>query len=169
MKINCLTSQPGETGRVGIEVMYEINFRLEAIELSVKDGAEETERRAAASEKTLVDTLDNLKEEMREKFGAVTSKVDNLNENLKVSEDGGADKFNKVEANFNALQTALRDIQSDNSRKIERVVEETRNSKDLLTWMESKIKESKVEYTGKVGGSYVDGLLHSNCETLSDP
>ena len=87
---------------------------------------------------------------MSDKFGAVTSKVDNLNEILKHSEDGGTEKFNKVEANFNALQTALRDIQTDNSRKIERVVEDTRNSKDLLTWLESKIKESKVEYTGKV-------------------
>ena len=126
-------------------------FRLEAIEAALRDSAEESDKRAAASERTLVDSLNTLKEEIREKFGDVTSKVDNLNENLKVSEDGGTDKFNKVEANFNALQTALRDIQTDNSRKIERVVEDTRNSKDLLTWMESKIKESKVEYTGKVG------------------
>ena len=122
---------------------------MEAIEQSLRDNAEESEKRAATSE-TLVDTLSSLKDEMSEKFGAVTSKVDNLNEILKHSEDGGTEKFNKVEANFNALQTALRDIQTDNSRKIERVVEDTRNSKDLLTWLESKIKESKVEYTGKV-------------------
>ena len=125
------------------------HFRLEAIEQSLKDTAQESEKRAATSE-TLVATLSSLKDEMSEKFGSVTSKVDNLNEILKHSEDGGTEKFNKVEANFNALQTALRDIQTDNSRKIERVVEDTRNSKDLLTWLESKIKESKVEYTGKV-------------------
>ena len=126
-----------------------MDFRLEAIEQSLRDSAVESEKRAATSE-TLVDTLSSLKDEMSEKFGAVTSKVDNLNEILKHSESGGTEKFNKVEANFNALQTALRDIQTDNSRKIERVVEDTRNSKDLLTWLESKIKESKVEYTGKV-------------------
>ena len=137
-------------------------FRLEALEASLRDSAEESDKRAAASEKTLVDSLNTLKEEIREKFGDVTTKVDNLNENLKVSEDGGTEKFNKVEANFNALQTALRDIQTDNSRKIERVVEDSRNSKDLLTWMESKIKESKVEYTGKVGNSLTVDL----CEII---
>ena len=91
-----------------------------------------------------------MKDEMRNKFGDVSSKVDSLNENLKNSEDGGLEKFKKVEANFNALQTALRDIQTDNSEKIKKVVDDTRNSRDLLTWMESKIKESKVEYTGKI-------------------
>ena len=126
-----------------------------AIETSLKDSAEENSKRAVASEKTLVDTLNTLKEDMREKLDAVTSKVDTLNENLKISEDGGTEKFHKVETNFNALQTALRDIQTDNSRKIERVVEETRNSKDLLTWLESKIKESKVEYTGKVHSNHL--------------
>ena len=138
------------------------DFRLEALEASLRDSAEESDKRAAASEKTLVDSLNTLKEEIREKFGDVTTKVDSLNENLKVSEDGGTEKFNKVEANFNALQTALRDIQTDNSRKIERVVEDSRNSKDLLTWMESKIKESKVEYTGKVGNSLTVDL----CEII---
>ena len=137
-------------------------FRLEALEASLRDSAVESDKRAAASEKTLVDSLNTLKEEIREKFGDVTTKVDSLNENLKVSEDGGTEKFNKVEANFNALQTALRDIQTDNSRKIERVVEDSRNSKDLLTWMESKIKESKVEYTGKVGNSLTVDL----CEII---
>ena len=97
-----------------------------------------------------MDALDKMKDEMRDKFLDVSSKVDSLNDNLKVSEDGGTEKFKKVEANFNALQTALRDIQTDNSEKIKKVVEDTRNSRDLLTWMESKIKESKVEYTGKI-------------------
>ena len=36
------------------------------------------------------------------------TQVDSLNDNLKVSEDGGLEKFKKVEANFNALQSALR-------------------------------------------------------------
>ena len=143
--------------------MFDVRgFRLEALEASLRDSAVESDKRAAASEKTLVDSLNTLKEEIREKFGDVTNKVDNLNENLKVTEDGGTEKFNKVEANFNALQTALRDIQTDNSRKIERVVEDSRNSKDLLTWMESKIKESKVEYTGKVGNSLTVDL----CEII---
>ena len=143
--------------------MFDVRgFRLEALEASLRDSAVESDKRAAASEKTLVDSLNTLKEEIREKFGDVTTKVDSLNENLKVSEDGGTEKFNKVEANFNALQTALRDIQTDNSRKIERVVEDSRNSKDLLTWMESKIKESKVEYTGKVGNSLTVDL----CEII---
>ena len=142
---------------------------MEAIEQSLRDNAEESEKRAATSE-TLVDTLSSLKDEMSEKFGAVTSKVDNLNEILKHSENGGTEKFNKVEANFNALQTALRDIQTDNSRKIERVVEDTRNSKDLLTWLESKIKESKVEYTGKVRPqlSPVQHFLRQICPDTRD-
>ena len=41
-------------------------------------------------------------------------------------------------------------------------MEDSRNSKDLLTWMESKIKESKVEYTGKVGNSLTVDL----CEII---
>ena len=123
---------------------------MEAIESSLKTNAEDTEKRALESEKTLVEALDKMKDEMRDKFGDVSSKVDTLNDNLKVSEDGGVEKFKKVEANFNALQTALRDIQTDNSEKIKKVVEDTRNSRDLLTWMESKIKESRVEYTGKI-------------------
>ena len=109
-----------------------------------------SEKRADDHERSLVDALDKMKEEMRDKFGDVSSKVDSLNDNLKVSEDGGTEKFKKVEANFNALQTALRDIQTDNSEKIKKVVEETRNSRDLLSWMESKIKDSKVEYSGKI-------------------
>ena len=83
-----------------------------------------------------------------------------MNENMKNSNDGGKQKFGKVprlncllfdycsavqvEENFNALQAALREIQTDNGRKIERVVEESRNSKELLAWMEGKIKDSKV-------------------------
>ena len=97
-----------------------------------------------------MDELEKMKEEMRAKFSDVSTKVDSLNDNLKNSEDGGRQKFSKVEENFNALQNALRDIQSDNSKKIERVVEESRNSKDLLAWMEGKLKDSKVEYTGKI-------------------
>ena len=65
-----------------------------------------------------------------------------------------------MEENFNQLQTALRDIQQDNSRKIERVsiwvfgnwnfnlfskvVEESRNAKEMMGWLEGKIKECKV-------------------------
>ena len=123
---------------------------MEAIESNLKNSAQENEKRAIVSEKTLVDALDKMKEEMRAKFGDVSTKVDNLNDNLKVSEDGGSEKFKKVEQNFSALQTALRDIQTDNSEKIKKIGEDTRNSRDLLTWMESKIKESKVEYTGKI-------------------
>ena len=51
----------------------------------------------------------------------VIIKVDSLNENIRVSDTGGLEKFKKVEENFNALQTALRDIQSDNSVKIQKV------------------------------------------------
>ena len=125
-------------------------IRLEAIESNLKNSSQENEKRAIDSEKTLVDALDKMKEEMRAKFGDVSTKVDNLNDNLKVSEDGGSEKFKKVEQNFSALQTALRDIQTDNSEKIKKIGEDTRNSRDLLTWMEAKIKESKVEYTGKI-------------------
>ena len=47
--------------------------------------------------------------------------MDSLNENITVSDTGGQEKFKRVEENFNALQTALRDIQSDNSSKIQKV------------------------------------------------
>ena len=95
--------------------------------------------------------------------------MDSLNENITVSDTGGQEKFKRVEENFNALQTALRDIQSDNSSKIQKVAdigillilflflwilltinplmkvaEDTRSSRDLLTWMEARVKESKV-------------------------
>ena len=50
-------------------------------------------------------------------------KVDSLNENITVSDTGGQEKFKRVEENFNALQTALRDIQSDNSNKIQKVAD----------------------------------------------
>ena len=53
--------------------------RLETIEQSLRDTAQESEKRAATSE-TLVATLSALKDEMSEKFGSVPSKVDNLNE-----------------------------------------------------------------------------------------
>ena len=48
-------------------------------------------------------------------------KVDSLGGNLQTFDENGQSKFTKVEDNFNQLQTALRDIQQDNSRKIERV------------------------------------------------
>lgn len=77
-----------------------------------------------------------MKDEMSEKFSDVSLKVgiikktvyyhffikvDSLNENITVSDTGGQEKFKRVEENFNALQTALRDIQSDNSSKIQKV------------------------------------------------
>ena len=72
-----------------------------------------------------------MKDEMSEKFSDVSLKVDSLNENITVSDTGGQEKFRRVEENFNALQTALRDIQSDNSTKIQKVrpwyVEDTDN------------------------------------------
>ena len=123
---------------------------MEAIEKTLKETKEESEKKYGENEKTFLDELEKMKEEMRAKFSDVSTKVDSLNENLKNSEDGGKQKFSKVEENFNALQNALRDIQSDNSKKIERVVEESRNSKDMLAWMEGKLKDSKVEYTGKI-------------------
>ena len=80
-----------------------------------------------------------MKDEMSEKFSDVSlkvqiiiltilfiiniaTKVDSLNENITVSDTGGQEKFRRVEENFNALQTALRDIQSDNSDKIQKVL-----------------------------------------------
>ena len=48
-------------------------------------------------------------------------KVDSLGGNLQTFDENGQSKFTIVEDNFNQLQTALRDIQQDNSRKIERV------------------------------------------------
>ena len=63
-----------------------------------------------------------MKDEMSEKFSDVSLKVDSLSENITVSDTGGQEKFRRVEENFNALQTALRDIQSDNSDKIQKVL-----------------------------------------------
>ena len=65
-------------------------------------------------------------------------KVDSLNENITVSDTGGQEKFKRVEENFNALQTALRDIQSDNSNKIQKVADIRilllqRNNKDIIS------------------------------------
>ena len=108
-----------------------------------------------------MESLAKMKDEMSEKFSDVSLKVDSLNENITVSDTGGQEKFKRVEENFNALQTALRDIQSDNSSKIQKVAdfffwilltinplmkvaEDTRSSRDLLTWMEARVKESKV-------------------------
>jgi len=130
--------------------LFDFTERLESIEKTLKEAKEESDKKYGDNEKTFVEELEKMKEEMRAKFSDVSTKVDSLNENLKNSDDGGKQKFTKVEENFNALQNALRDIQSDNSKKIERVVEESRNSKDMLAWMEGKIKDSKVEYTGKI-------------------
>ena len=69
-----------------------------------------------------MESLAKMKEEMSEKFSDVSLKVDSLSENITVSDTGGQEKFRRVEENFNALQTALRDIQSDNSDKIQKVL-----------------------------------------------
>ena len=70
-----------------------------------------------------MESLDKMKDEMSDKFSDVSLKVDSLNENITVSDTGGQEKFKRVEENFNALQTALRDIQSDNSSKIQKVAD----------------------------------------------
>ena len=87
-----------------------------------------------------MESLAKMKDEMSEKFSDVSLKVDicnndyfyyiiiiikvdSLNENITVSDTGGQEKFKRVEENFNALQTALRDIQSDNSNKIQKVAD----------------------------------------------
>ena len=124
--------------------------RLESIENSMKGAQviclyidtfwniyqETSEERAGSSEKALLEELDKIKEEMRTKFTDVCTKVtpfwfpfisescfkvDSLGGNLQTFDENGQSKFTKVEDNFNQLQTALRDIQQDNSRKIERV------------------------------------------------
>lgn len=69
-----------------------------------------------------MESLAKMKDEMSEKFSDVSLKVDSLSENITVSDTGGQEKFRRVEENFNALQTALRDIQSDNSDKIQKVL-----------------------------------------------
>ena len=70
-----------------------------------------------------MDSLAKMKDEMSEKFSDVSLKVDSLSENITVSDSGGQEKFRRVEENFNKLQTALRDIQSDNSDKIQKVLQ----------------------------------------------
>ena len=70
-----------------------------------------------------MDSLAKMKDEMSEKFSDVSLKVDSLSENITVSDSGGQEKFRRVEENFNKLQTALRDIQSDNSDKILKVLQ----------------------------------------------
>ena len=69
-----------------------------------------------------MESLAKMKDEMSEKFSDVSLKVDSLSENITVSDTGGQEKFRRVEENFNALQTALRDMQSDNSDKIQKVL-----------------------------------------------
>ena len=69
-----------------------------------------------------MESLAKMKDEMSEKFSDMSLKVDSLSENITVSDTGGQEKFRRVEENFNALQTALRDIQSDNSDKIQKVL-----------------------------------------------
>ena len=82
---NCWTLLQGKTflSEGSLKTSGSLDFRLEAIEQSLRDNAEESEKRAATSE-TLVDTLSSLKDEMSEKFGSVTSKVDNLADTSKV-------------------------------------------------------------------------------------
>ena len=48
---------------------------MEAIEAGLKTASDESEKRSAESEQTVVAALDKMKEEMRDKFGDVTSKV----------------------------------------------------------------------------------------------
>ena len=69
-----------------------------------------------------MESLAKMKDEMSEKFSDMSLKVDSLSENITVSDTGGQEKFRRVEENFNALQTALRDMQSDNSDKIQKVI-----------------------------------------------
>ena len=48
---------------------------MEAIEAGLKTASDESEKRSTESEQTVVAALDKMKEEMRDKFGDVTSKV----------------------------------------------------------------------------------------------
>ena len=54
---------------------YSQCIRLEAIEAGLKTASDESEKRSTESEQTVVAALDKMKEEMRDKFGDVTSKV----------------------------------------------------------------------------------------------
>ena len=54
---------------------YSQCLRLEAIEAGLKTASDESEKRSTESEQTVVAALDKMKEEMRDKFGDVTSKV----------------------------------------------------------------------------------------------
>jgi chromosome segregation ATPase len=114
--------------------MSNLADRLQSIETNMK-GVQESSEEQNGSDKAMLDELDKMKEEMSAKFTDVCTKVsqlnidknlifvqvDSLTESLESSDEIGQTKFGKVEDNFNQLQTALRDIQQDNSRKIERV------------------------------------------------
>jgi len=123
--------------------MSTLETRLE----SMQEGAA---TRDAERDTHLNQTLAEQKEDYRlgfeglsEQLGAVTQKVNSESEMV-----GG--KFGKVEENFGALQAALRDIQADNNDKLGRMVEETRKGKEIMSWLEGRVKDSKVEYTGKI-------------------
>ena len=58
-----------------ISYLLPMLFRLEAIEAGLKTASDESEKRSTESEQTVVAALDKMKEEMRDKFGDVTSKV----------------------------------------------------------------------------------------------
>ena len=88
-------------------------FRLEAIEAGLKTASDESEKRSTESEQTVVAALDKMKEEMRDKFGDVTSKV------MMVNRDDDDDENNNDDLSGGFSQRQSEGVRGWGTREIQ--------------------------------------------------
>ena len=86
---------------------------MEAIEAGLKTASDESEKRSTESEQTVVAALDKMKEEMRDKFGDVTSKV------MMVNRDDDDDDNNNVDLSGGLAQRQSQGVRGWGTREIQ--------------------------------------------------
>ena len=86
---------------------------MEAIEAGLKTASDESEKRSTESEQTVVAALDKMKEEMRDKFGDVTSKV------MMVNRDDDDDENNNDDLSGGLSQRQSEGVRGWGTREIQ--------------------------------------------------
>ena len=130
--------------------LEEFSDRFQSLGSTIDALKNDYETRLQEGDKSHQEDVNKRYEEMSAKFTEASESLDDLKNRVKTLEEAGNQNNSRIQENFDALQDSFRDIQKDNSRKMERVVDDSKSSREMLSWLEPRLKDSKVEYTGKI-------------------
>ncbi|XP_023325625.1 uncharacterized protein LOC111699245 [Eurytemora carolleeae] len=132
------------------KTIEDLGTRILSLEGRIEEIKDDATNHNKTVQESFLESMEKLKEESREKILEISERISGISEECNRGSEEYGGKFAKVEENFNILQVGLRDIQEDNHDKLDKIVSETNKTKEIMGWLEGRVKDSKVEYTGKI-------------------